>query len=410
MKKGISITILIMLVILGSQSIITKLNKSHIYKYSIYKNDSKYDIIESYSKKDGDSYTIEVNDGTNSFYYTFGNTFNKQKKVITDVEIFTNNNDVCIYPVLRNNIDSYLECNSNGNLYTHYTYADQAFINSVYTQLKEKYPYLVKEEKETITEAYGTSLMYKSNLKETDSVILWQYKGIWKFGMKTIANFLPLEFDKYENKLGTMVDKYYIMPNYTNSNVLEFSSVYVIDLASEKKSKIELGYTLSSNTYVNGVVDNKLYYTDPSNLFQLEFNPKDNTSKIIGNTELGGKLYKNGDWESVNIYDFASSEIKFNNLPQIDLNYKELKEGGSSYYYYTSDGSIYQLVKEHLDKPILIYKVNGLNNFNAVEEDIFYVAGDTVYRFNVMDGNLPIFKENELIYNTYNRISIYRNK
>jgi len=408
-KRVVSLTILIIIVVLGLQFLVTKFTKNYTNKYDIYVDDNKFSIVETYLKDNDDSYDIEISDGTNTFYYVIANSFNKQKKIITNIEYFKNGEDICIYPVLKDNTSSYIECISNGSLYSGYTYSNQDFIQNIINSLKEK-GYTFDEASDSTTKQYGSISLYTNNLKETDKIVMWQYKGIYVLDNDSESSVMNLSFDKYENKLGTLVDKYYIMPDYTNSSVLEFSSITVVDLSNMKQFKIYLDYTLSSNTYVNGVIDNKLYYTDPSNLLQVEVNPKNKNSRLIGSNDIGGQNYINGNWENANIYDFTTNEIKFTNIPDFSYSYREIVDGKSSYYYYTSDGDIYQLIKGHLDNPILIYKASNLNNFRAVGSDIYYVVDNTLYYFNIVNGSVPILISNDLIYNTANRISVYRNK
>ena len=410
MKRVISLTILIVMVVLGMQFFVTFFTKKHAYQYVININEDKYSIIENYIKDNGDTYDIEINDGSNSFYYAIANNFNKQKKIVTNIEVFKDGDNTCIYPVLKDNIPSYIECSSNGKLYNRYTYYNQDFINAITNSLIEKGYYFQELDKNKGARDYSNVVLYTNYLKPEDTILLWQYKGILILNNEMPTSSMNLSFDKYENKLGCLVGRYYVFPNYTNKNILEFSSITVIDLMTTKQTNIELGCILSSGTYLNGVVDNKIYYTDPSNLLQVEVNPKKKSYKVIGNTDMNGKKYSDGKWESANIYDFASNQIKFDDLPNINFTFKYLIEGGSSYYFYTSDGSIYQLLKKHLDKPILIFKANDISNFQAVGEDVFYVSGNTLYSFNNNVGNYPLMVDNDLIYNNLNRISIYRKR
>ena len=260
MKRAISLTLLIIVVVLTGQFIITKLTKKHIFKYTINVNEAKYNIVENYLKDNGDAYDIEISDGTNSFYYVIANDFNKQKKIITNLEIYKDGDNTCIYPVLKNNVSSYIECISNGNLYSGISYSNQGFINDIKVSLKEKGYTLVENNSDPGSKNYGNMVVNTNYLNDTDSIVLWQYKGILVTNNITQTSIMNNSFDKYENKLGVLLGKYYVMPNYTNQNVLESYSFDIVDLNNNKEHKLELGYVLSSNTYLNGVVNNKVYY------------------------------------------------------------------------------------------------------------------------------------------------------
>lgn len=409
MKRVISLTVLIIVVLFGSQIVINMFTNSHAYKYVIGNNDLKFNISENYVKENQDSYSIEITNGNNTFYYAIFNDFNKQKKIITNVEYYKDGENICIYPVLKDNIPSYIECISDGSLYSGNMYSNQGFINEIKSDLKTKGYTLYEIDENSKSKPYSSMLVNTNYLNSYDSIVSWQYKGILVTNNKAQTKVLNNTFDKYDNKLGTLSGKYYVMPDYTNSNVLEFYSVTIVDLNSFKQQKLELGHALSSDTYLNGVVNGKIYYTDPSNLIQLEIDPKHKKVKLIGSNDLGGKKYANGKWEDANIYDFTNSEIKFNDIPQINYQYTSIVDGGACYYF-TNGNEIYQLFKEHLDKPILIHRTNGINNLNAVNDEVFYVSGNTMYYLSNVKGNLPILIYNDLIYNTNNRVTIYRNK
>ena len=409
MKRAISLTILVVLIILGGQFIITKLTKKHVFKYIINVNDVKYNIVEKYIKDNGDAYAIEISDGTNGFYYVIANDFNKQKKIITNIEVFKDGDNTCIYPILKNNTPSYIECISGGSLYSGLSYNNQGFINDIKNNLREKGYVLAEINSDPKTKEYGNIIVNTNYLNDSDSIVLWQYKGILVTNNSNQSSVFNNRFDKYENNLGTLVGKYYVMPNYDNQNVLEFNSLTIVDLSTMRKHTLDLGFIMSSNTYINGIIDNKLYYTDPSNLLQVEINPKKKKATMIGNSELGGKNYVNGKFEDANIYDFVSNEIQFTNIPTINYPHSSIVDGGAAYYY-VSDGNIYQLLKDYLDHPILMYKAGNINNLHAIYDEVFYVSNNTMYNLTNVKGSLPVFVNNDLIYNTNNRIDIYRKK
>ena len=408
MKRIISIIILFGLILIALELGITHFKKGHEVSYQIINKDKIFEVQETYYKEYNNTYDLVIKIDNNTFYYQILNNFNKQKQIIENILYYEKDNDLCIYPVLKNNELSYLECIKNNQLYSSYTYPDTNMIESINNDLKEKG--YIKEIEDSKTDEYNKSTIYKNNLLETDTITLWNYKGIQIIKSDKYKVNQVLGFDKYENNHGYLVDHYYIIPVYTSSKINEFNKVKIIDLNNQKDEMLNLEYTLSSNTYINGVIDNKLYYTDPSNLIQIEINPSKNSSRLIGSKELGGQYY-NGKWQDKNIYDFVNTKIKFTEEIPSEIknnNYVELLDSGSSYYYYNQSGEIYQVLKTHLDNPILINKVHNISNFNVVDNNIYYVSGDSLYRFDLSKGSIIILKNNELRYNKINRISIFR--
>lgn len=409
MKKAISILILLILLFFAGQWALTYFKKGHEVDYQVSYNDKIFDVHEKYSKELDNKYDIIIKNDKEIYYYVLPDTYNKQKKIIKNFEYYEQDGISCIYPILLDEKGSYLQCIKDGVNYSSYA-VNSEFINKIREDLKNK-GYSVDTINNTENkEALDNSTIYISNLLDNDYITLWSYKGIQIISKEKKSVQNTLSYDKYENNHGYLVDKYYIIPVYLSNKVLEFNKVNIIDIEKSEIKSVELGYTLSSNTYINGVVDNKLYYTDPSNLLQIEINPKSNNSRLIGSKDIKGQLY-NGTWQDVNIYDFVNKKIKFTSIPKEvskKYNYVKIEGNKNSYYFYNSNGEVYQVSKDNIDVSVLLFKANNLNNFKVVDDTIYYVVGDTLYYFNENSGNIPVLKNNELRYNQLNRVDIYR--
>lgn len=409
MKRAVSILILLTLLLFIFEFGVIYLKKGHEVSYQVFYQDKVFNVTEIYQKNNGNTYDIKIENDNNVFYYSFENKYNKQKKIIDKIEYFNEDNNICIYPVLINNENSYIECISNNKLYTATSYSNQNYITNIKKILEEKgYPLTKISDTKTINE-FNNTIIYKNNLLANDTINLWSYKGINVINSEKEKQQLILPFDKYENNHGILVDKYYIIPKYFSNRVLEFSSIFIIDVTTNILKTLDLGYTLSSKTYINGIVDNKLYYTDPSNLLQIEINPAKSNIRLIGNKEIGGQLY-NGNWNNANIYDFASNKIKFevdnNEIKKFD--HVEYVDSNNSYYFYNNKSEVYQVSKNYLDKPVLLFKTNDINNFEVIDNTIYFISSDTLYYYNNTDGIIPVLKNNDLKYNKTNRVEIYR--
>lgn len=411
MKRAISVSILLIILFFTFQWGLIYLKKGHEVSYQVSFEDKIFEVSEKYNKENGDYYDIVLKNRDKVFYYALGNHFNKRQKVIKNIEYFEENDNFCIYPILENGEGTYIMCIKDGKQYTDVSFPNQDFITKVRTNLQEKgYSVSINYDLETVEQLSNTTI-YQNNLLDTDTIALWNYKGIQVIRTKKSDIKLVLGFDKYENNHGYLVGKYYVIPEYLSSKVLEFSKVNIIDLETLEHETIELNNTLSSGTYINGIVDNKLYYIDPSNLLQVEVNPSKKSARLIGSKELGGQFY-HGNWEDINIYDFVSNTITFQEeLPTEITNnfsYVDIVEGSTSYYFTTQNGEVYQVPKEHLDVSILLFSASGLNNFKVIEDTIYYVSDNTVYYYQTNTGMIPILTNNELRYNTKNRIDIFR--
>lgn len=417
MKRVISVLILMILLFLVFQFGFTYFKEGHNITYDITSGDKIFDVNEKYIKGNSDIYDILITNGDIKFSYNINNIYNKQKNIITEIEYYEENNTICIYPIItkdKEKIGTYIECYDNGNLYVEDMLPNQNIITNMKNMLIEK-GYTVNEEVVDLetTSVVGTSTVYTNNLLDNDTITLWSYKGIEIIKEKDSKAINVLSFDKYENNHGYLVDKYYIVPNYLSYKVLEFSSVTLINVETGDTNTLELNTTLSSDTYINGIVDNKLYYTDPSNLLQVEINPSKKQARLIGNTSVGGQYY-NGKWESINIYDFKTNKILFSKeIPEevkTLYSYEQIIETDTNYYILTTSKEVYRVSKDNLDVRLLILRNNDISNLKVVGDRIYYVIGDNLYY--KIEGNkaVTVLKNNELKYNKNNRIDIYNEK
>lgn len=410
MKRVVSVLILIILIFFIFQWGFVFLKKGHEVSYQIFVKDTVFIVDEIYEKKYNDIYDIMIESGEDRYSYILSNQYNKQKGIIEKIEYYQEDGYHCIYPVLNNQQGTYLQCIMNGMLYTETSFPNQVFIENIKRDLEGKGYTLTKSLTEDNSNTVGSSTIYKSHLLSEDIITVWNYKGIEIIKSDNFVVRNTLNFDKYENRHGYLVGKYYIIPNYLSSKVLEFSSVVLVDVETNKIDTIELNDTLSADTYVNGIIDDKIYFTDPSNLLQMEIHPSKRIARLIGNKELGGQIYR-GNWQTINIYDLTKEHILFQtDIPKTiteKYSYTQLLEGIVSYYFIDSN-KVYRVSKKHLDTPILLFEKNGLNNMRIVDNTIYFVIDDTLYYYDDGNGIVSVLKNNELRYNTMNRIHIYR--
>ena len=411
MKRVTSILVLLILLFFIFQWGFVFFKKGHEVTYQVFVEDKVFEVYEIYQKEYGDTYNIIIKNENDVYSYLIPNEYNKQKKIIKKIEYYNENNISCIYPVLENEEGTYLECINSGRVYTDTSFPDQTFISKIKADLLENGYSISTTVNYEDTTVVGGSTIYSEALLSSDIISLWNYKGIEIIGKDDSGVRGVLDFDKYENKHGYLVGKYYIVPNYLSSKVQEFSSVTIIDLQSKETEKLELNYTLSSDTYINGVINEKLYYTDPSNLLQVEINPAKKNTRLIGSKELGGQLYQGG-WKDVNIYDFVTSKLLFEEeiLSEVTekYSYQQIIESDNNYYFYTNSGEVYRVSKNQLDTPVLLFQISNINNVKVVENTVYFVSYDTLYYFEEGKGIVPVLKNNELRYNTLNRIDVYR--
>lgn len=411
MKRVLSLIFLLICLLLILEFGTTFFKNSHKVEYKVNSLDKTFTIVEEYQKDKDNTYYLEIKNNRHTFIYTVYNNFNKQKEIINDIEIYEKDGMLCIYPVLISNMGLEIECSDNNNLYGYESVKDKQTIIDFVALLKNKeYTSLAWDEESSTEEKLSSSIIYKDNLLANDYITLWNYKGIDIISKKK-SNYKNIyNYDKYENNHGSVVGKYYVTPDYISDKVFDFNTLNIIDLESRELKTMELDTTLNQDTYINGVVDNKLYYFDPDNMVQYEVNPNNKKTRLVGNKDVNAQFY-NGKWQTVNIYDFVSTKKKFE-LEIVDevKRYQPVSvyQSITNYYYLTADGAFYRLNKNNLDKPILLWKKLGLKEIKVVDDTVYFIIGDTLYYYNDNTGIRKIIKNSELNYNYTNIYDVYK--
>ena len=89
------------------------------------------------------------------------------------------------------------------------------------------------------------------------------YNGIYTINnhnSKKVYNVKLFKDDIYTRDLSALANKYYITPDYTNE--YDFNTLYRVDITNNDVSSFSFDYSISYNSYVQGVVDDKIYLID----------------------------------------------------------------------------------------------------------------------------------------------------
>lgn len=404
MKKAISLVIILFGVFLIYQFLVINFKSSHLVEYTVTNEQIKFDVKEEFINN---KYFFEVKIDDYKFIFDENNIFNKKRNVIKSIEYTSDNNLSCIYPVYEDN-DSRIICSDKSNIYSYESVKNNDLVINFVNVLKDKsynsYTFVTPE-----YESNDSKIQIYHKYIEDEKINLWNYTGVSVIDNDRQADTEVLDFDRYDNTLATTVGKYYVMPIYLNNKLFEVNKFYILNLTTNETSEIILPFTLSNRSYINGVVNNKLYIFDKTNMKQLEINPGKKEANVVGN-ETDNCKYYNNTWESRNIYDFVNNNVKFNNVNYDDIkNYKydQVYETKNSYYIYHNN-TMYQVYKNNLENRIILFTVGNIKEIIVKEDNVYYLKGDTLYRYNHKYGIRKLVKYDELKYNYKNIISIYK--
>lgn len=404
--KKVAKDILIVLILLISISVLFNNFKTHhTVKYKI-KDKKDVEILETYHKdNNSDYYLLEITQNDQTFVFDINNNFNKKKKIVKDVLIYNKDELTCIYPILHN--DKYsleIECSINQQLYSYNSIKDKYDLNEFVNSLPN-YDSNYYQDQTTNIDKHKDIKVYSDNLYNDENIIIYDYKDLIKIKNGSFSTINFSEFDIYYNKLGVLIDNFYLIPKYSQKP--EISSYYIIDILKEKKSELKLDNKLSTNIYVNGIIDNKLYLFDKSNIIQYQLDPQQKEIKPVG--DKNSIQFYDGEWIDYNPYDYIKKDKKFNivnSSKEFSFEYEEIFETPNCYYFYTKDEAFYRVYKNNLQQPILLFKFNNFSEVQLTNNKIYFISNNNLYRYD-KSGIKTIVSRDEFKYNSENIYSVY---
>ena len=214
MKKIISFIIVLAIMFFVFQFGVNLFKKSHNVSYSINVLDKKLVVHEEYSKdKVIDYYYFEVTLDKIKFVFDIDNIFNKQKQIIKNIKIYEKKDLVCLSPIyIKNNNDPDIICNIDGDQYSYTSIKDKydlsEFIDSIENFDENKYL------NDNSFDLEDRNKVYKGNMYDNENVIMYNYSTLNKISKKKNSIIRFANYDIYNNELGVLIDKYYVLPKY----------------------------------------------------------------------------------------------------------------------------------------------------------------------------------------------------
>lgn len=395
MKKVVKRIILLFIVILLLQLISYILKKEHDINYELNYKDQNYKIHEIY--KDN-RYNFEINIDNNYFVLDTQNLYHKKKKVIDKIYYYDTEDIKCIYTPLEN---TNIICLENSKLKSYYE--SSKHIKSFVKDLKQLgYTNPSWDIKDSKIKKIDQVEVYQDNISDNTYIYLYKYNGFFKITNKYLSKINTFKNDTYLNTLGVQIDKYYVIPNYDDKH--DFKEIYVYNMKNDKKKTIKLKNKISTDSYINGVVDKKIYLTDKDNLIQYKIDPKKRKVEEVGNTNDGGLVYQNNEFKSINMYEFRKTQIKYEqNYTDIISDYQYINKVNNNYYY-LNNNTFYKY-NSTFGVTQVLFKSEA-ENIVMNNEDIYFIKDNKLYLY---DGYLKeILKYDELSFNSDNRYAVYK--
>lgn len=398
MKKVGKLLIVGIIIITILQLLLFILKKEHKITYEITKNKTKFNITEIFKNN---YYTFEISTKEKIFVFDVPNNTHKQKKIIKNIIHDKEANEMCIYPIIEKNTSEII-CANETKSYS----ASLAKMNL--TDLKNKINKQTTKIKNVSNKSKkeGSIEVYYKNIEEDEIYYIWNYSGFYQITNKKTNIKKLIKNDHYYNALGVQVDNLYLFFSYEDKH--DYNRFFIIDLETFKEKEIKLKEEMSKDSYIQGIINKKIYLFDPDNLKQYEIDLEDESYKIIGNKKKNALDYQNGTFKKRNIYDFKNEIHRFDLTYPLNDEYKDkVKEMfaiNNKIYYLMENGEVLVYYKIN-KKTVSITKNNNISTLVIANEKFCYLENDMLY-CEKNGEKYPIVHYEEFIFNPLSRVFI----
>lgn len=233
MKKMFGIVIALLFLYIGIQALYSFIVGKQINLYTLKVDDVNCQVKEIYTTR----HKTEGNDDVdkNNYYYEIttadnivfpfkliGNNYTGVKQFLTDIKIYKHNNVTCLYPIFKDKVPNLdVLCHDNDTYYLYGTVkGENTDLDAFITYLKGLgYYHLDWDEQNSTSKTVGSFNIYPSNIINTDRIFtIWQYHGFYRIFEGGEQKFSFDNKDVYEPHLITMVNQYYIVPDYKDEH------------------------------------------------------------------------------------------------------------------------------------------------------------------------------------------------
>ena len=179
-----------------------------------------------------------------------------------------------------------------------------------------------------------------------------------------------------------------------------------------RDEKITSNEMISFDSYIQGIVDNKVYLYDKDSKIQYEIDVTKKTIVKYSSNDI--HYYKNGEWTTMTIKE-ANDETKFSNaiIDYTDENYSRIDKIGEKqgyYYLYKKNGQnydVYRMDSQSKEGLIYLFSTNTIDSICYVNGYVYYVNGDKIQAYHDSFGIRTMVQYSELEFNKNLNFNVY---
>ena len=363
--------------------------------YKVKSNDIKFNIKEKYTN----FYSIEISNGKYIYPINIYSIIKENGKIVDEIYHYSDDKYECILPIIKYKVYTDFMCYKDNVIYNYNTIkGENAKLDKYVTSIKK----------------YNNDYTNKDTYKEIDTLKFYDnkidniasittYKGLYVNGMKVNL----FKKDVYSNKISTFIDNYYLSADY-NSNY-EFKYFYLVNLKNSEIEKIESKESISFDSFIQGIVDNKVYIYDYDNEIQYEIDIYNKKINVVSSKDYI-KYYTNRKWEKLSKSKVKrSTYFDYNTLDNNFTDYDIVKESNDYYYLINKNNDnykIYRVNKSNINVVTYLGETPTLAlNFN--NDYFYYMYNNKLYFYSDKTGLKTILEDSEIEFNETIKYYIY---
>lgn len=397
MKKSKKILILVFILIV--LSFICKLLLSvNTINYKLKYKNNNFEIKEIYRNK---NYYLEVKTEKYVFPIRIYNNLSNKRKIINEIYYYEDENYKCLLPIIDNQVIVDMMCYKDDIIYNYHDIIGENKKLDDYISSIELYD--IKQFKDDVTKIQEITPVKIFNTNINHVIAITTYKGL----ISSNEEINLFEKDIYNNKISTFINNYYVIADYNKT--YEFNYFYVVNLENNEVFKIKSKNEISLDSYIQGIVDNKIYLYDKDNECQYEIDIKNKKVELIA-SEDNIKYYKNNKWEKINRIQ-ANKEMYFDytSLDNDFSDYDYVVKTLDYYYLFEKDGENYKLYKLDINNQDILKFILKVptTDINFKDNYLYYVDNNKLYYYSEETGLKTLLENSEFQFNNTIKYYIY---
>lgn len=419
MRKMFKLLVVLFIIYFAIQYCFYFFGRGHNITYNLKINDMPVVIEEilKVNKEETDGYYININFDNKSIPFKILKKYNRQKKIVTNVDLLYGDTYTCAFVNIKNDINATdIKCLKDGMIYYYSTIkGNDSKLDSLVSNTQYN---VAKYTNDTYNGDKDNIRYYPYNYVDNYGIVIGHYQGVYLFGNEVTnkSRFIQLfSNDVYSKDIEGLAGKYYITADYNASH--EFVRFNAVNILTGTSEQINSEYNISFNSFVQGSIDNKLYLIDINNKRQYSIDPKSKKVEIVGDLNRGAQIYTDEGILTKNINEVIDKKIKFfdNTLTTLnDKSYDYIRYVGDKnkeYYIFEKRGQLYDVYLVYSEdisyRKNYVFTTTDINRLFFKGGYVYYINEDELKVFGSDIGNKTLIKYSELKYNPTLKYYVY---